>query len=247
MSLLVLSLIPFLLLPYSEANGHKFCPATKCNQEGPNIAFPFRLKTQPSFCGLQEFELSCLNNKTLLHLPSSGNYYVEEIDYVFESIKIMNVHETPCSLQSLLLPNLTNSNSSFTSRYDSENYTIVNCTERIGSWSGPTECISDDKYFVYAVYAYESMDSLPSTCRVYQTVNIPYYYYGKLLDYEDPMVTALTTRTVIIDWEAPDELSDSTSSSSCSTSFFKHRTKSPFSFFKNCEFLILQFHAGERK
>lgn len=144
--------------------------------KGPNIRFPFRLKTQPISCGLEGFELSCLNNKTVLYLPSSGDYYVQEISYLHSRISVMDVHETTCPLKNILSFNLTNSKFSFIYSY---NYTIVNCNEKY-PWTGtnfykpigPIDCISSEKFFVYAMSAHESMDMLPSSCRISQTVEI---------------------------------------------------------------------------
>ncbi|RVW16969.1 hypothetical protein CK203_070738 [Vitis vinifera] len=50
----------------------ELCQETRCSTRGgPRIRFPFRLNTQPDFCGLEGFVVSCLNNRTLLHLPFS--------------------------------------------------------------------------------------------------------------------------------------------------------------------------------
>ncbi|KAJ0038904.1 hypothetical protein Pint_22150 [Pistacia integerrima] len=118
-----MSLVPFifffLLFPYSGAkntsvmnsdeNIYEFCPPTKCSKNGPKIRFPFRLKTQSISCGLEGFEMSCSNDKTMLHLPFSSGYYVEDISYLDRSITIMDMHDTTRQIKSLLSLNLTNS------------------------------------------------------------------------------------------------------------------------------------------
>ncbi|KAJ0038902.1 hypothetical protein Pint_22152 [Pistacia integerrima] len=126
---LVPSIVLFLLSPYSGAeNNDEYCPPTRCSPDGPEVRYPFRLKTQHPFCGHEGFELSCSNNKTLLHLPSSSDYYVQGIYYSGGRITITDVQETACALQSILVPNLINS------RFyvpPLDECTIFNCTERI--------------------------------------------------------------------------------------------------------------------
>ncbi|XP_044488789.1 rust resistance kinase Lr10-like [Mangifera indica] len=178
---LVLSMILFLLPPYSGAeNGDEFCPPKTCSPDGPEIRYPFRLKTQPLFCGDEGFELSCLNDKTLLHLPFSGDYYVQKIVYYIGLITIVDVEETACTIQSLLAPNLRNS------RFHVSNlnleHTIFNCTNRINTSShydavGPISCLSYDRNFVYVMPSYKYSDKiLPLNCRKYKTVESSRYF-----------------------------------------------------------------------
>ncbi|KAJ0038133.1 hypothetical protein Pint_22145 [Pistacia integerrima] len=170
---LVLSIVFFLLSPYSGAeNGDEFCPPTRCSPNGPEVRYPFRLKTQHPFCGHEGFELSCSNNKTLLHLPSSSDYYVQEISYVYSQITIMDVQETACTLQSLLVTNLKNSR--FYVPFSGE-YIIFNCTEKFQVSSddvvGPINCLSYDRNFVYLISSFSySEENLPSNCIMYRTV-----------------------------------------------------------------------------
>ncbi|XP_059655456.1 rust resistance kinase Lr10-like isoform X2 [Cornus florida] len=69
------SIIVFLLSVYAgtrtlgentEESFFKLCPPTRCSKRGPTIKYPFRLNTQPAFCGLEGFELSCSDNSGLL-------------------------------------------------------------------------------------------------------------------------------------------------------------------------------------
>ncbi|KAK2635287.1 hypothetical protein Ddye_030079 [Dipteronia dyeriana] len=230
MSHVLLIAILFLLLPYTEAkrtsDGNttsEFCPLpTRCAPKGPNIRFPFRLETQPAFCGLEGFELSCFNNNTLLQLPSSTNnsYYVQEISYVDNTVTIMDVNDTTCPLQSLLSLNLTNSKSFLAGSND---IAVVKCTEKINTttretdqsvrprtfdyWSytkqvvGPIDCMSDDKVFVYVVSSMASMDMMPSTCRTSQTASIISFYADQI---QNTVMTILRTRRIVVDWKAPD-------------------------------------------
>ncbi|TXG57286.1 hypothetical protein EZV62_018599 [Acer yangbiense] len=227
MSHVLLITILFLVLPYTEAKStsdgnttSEFCPLpTRCTRKGPYIRFPFRLKTQPAFCGLEGFELSCFNNNTLLQLPSSTNnsYYVQEISYVDSTVTIMDVNDTTCPLQSLLSLNLTNSKFFLSGGND---IAVVKCNEKINTttrdrdqavrpfdyWSytkqvvGPIDCMSDDKVFVYVVSSMASMDMMPSTCRTSQTAPI----MGYANQIQNTVMAILRTRRIVVDWQAPD-------------------------------------------
>lgn len=211
---LVLSIIFFLLLPYSEArnitsgkndqNAYKFCKPIFCSPEGPRIRFPFRLINQPKFCGPEGFELSCSGNKTLLHLPFSGDYYVQKIDYLRNTVTIMDVNETPCSLQSLHSPNF--SESRFFTRLRQKNYTLVNCTERLSPSflfaAGPI-CVSDETNLFYATNHWTPGSRLPSTCSVYGKFSILDVADRTLFD-DDTIVRAFTARSIDIEWNAID-------------------------------------------
>lgn len=63
------------------------CVSSSCGNIN-NITFPFRLKDDPRNCGDPNFELDCLNNRTILHL-NSRNYYVQSIDYERFSIQVV--------------------------------------------------------------------------------------------------------------------------------------------------------------
>ncbi|OAY79430.1 hypothetical protein ACMD2_22638 [Ananas comosus] len=48
------------------------CPASRCAEGGPDIRFPYRLDSSPSFCGAPGMELTCSGNDTVLALPHAG-------------------------------------------------------------------------------------------------------------------------------------------------------------------------------
>lgn len=81
-------------LPVLATDQNYLCPTTSCDNTttGIQIRFPFRLNTQPSYCGLPSpwFELSCRDNMTLLHVqPSPLEVYVVGIDYKGLVLKVM--------------------------------------------------------------------------------------------------------------------------------------------------------------
>ena len=68
-----------------SANDH-YCPPSSCGNI-PNISFPFRLKSDPESCGDPRYELSCENNRTVLHL-FAGKYFVQKINYKNYTIRV---------------------------------------------------------------------------------------------------------------------------------------------------------------
>ncbi|KAK9222108.1 hypothetical protein WN944_010540 [Citrus x changshan-huyou] len=206
MSLVMSLIILFLFLPYTctlakasaednKTDKYEFCQPTNCSNRSPSIRYPFRLKTQPTSCGLEGFELSCLSDKTILHLPSSGDYYVHEISYLDSSITITDVNETACPFQRLFSFHLTNSKffglstSSYALLKEKKtlSYALCNCTEKAPpKWTsyeaiGPINCFSNEKNLVYAIDSESSMEDMLPSCRKSRTENLVagYCYDGE--------------------------------------------------------------------
>jgi hypothetical protein len=82
------------------AKGQSQYNASSCGNI-PNISFPFRLKGAPGEygCGDCCLELACENNRTTL-LADSGKYYVQEIDYVNQTIRLIDtsLDRNTCSI-----------------------------------------------------------------------------------------------------------------------------------------------------
>ncbi|KAM1049009.1 hypothetical protein ACFX2C_028157 [Malus domestica] len=55
-----------------------------------NISHPFRLNDDPKYCGNRWYTLYCESNITVLHLPSSGKYYVQAINYINKTIRLLD-------------------------------------------------------------------------------------------------------------------------------------------------------------
>ncbi|KAI3792619.1 hypothetical protein L2E82_06504 [Cichorium intybus] len=72
----------FVLKPIASA--HHDCLPASCSSREPEVRFPFRLLgRQPARCGFPGFDLSCdEQNQTILRLPSSLSYVVNQISYV---------------------------------------------------------------------------------------------------------------------------------------------------------------------
>ncbi|XP_044493699.1 rust resistance kinase Lr10-like [Mangifera indica] len=208
---LVSFIIVSLLLPYSsiakntsvvnnDQNPYQFCQPTKCSENGPEIRFPFRLKTQPVSCGLEGFEMSCSNGKTMLHLPFSSGYFVEYISYWNGSIVIKAMNDTTCPIQSLVSLNLTSSKFSFLYSKFSMSTALLICEMNIRwdySFVGPFDCKSDGGNFVYALTAFSDAEmayQTPAVCHSYKSVNISSYFWYLYNQ----------TEKIFIEWEVLD-------------------------------------------
>ncbi|XP_017980418.1 PREDICTED: LEAF RUST 10 DISEASE-RESISTANCE LOCUS RECEPTOR-LIKE PROTEIN KINASE-like 2.5 [Theobroma cacao] len=106
---------------------YKHCGSSFCGNV--NITYPFRLKTQPRSCGHDSYELVCENNRTIFPMKN-GNFYVQDISYSDETIKLLDVSlgNDNCSIPHSSYPSyppFSEDNSEFSVMY------LVNCTMRI--------------------------------------------------------------------------------------------------------------------
>ncbi|XP_030520353.2 uncharacterized protein LOC115733882 [Rhodamnia argentea] len=126
--------------------------ATENNQctsscgEVTNISFPFRLKSDPKICGDSKYELSCLNNRTVLSLYL-GEYYVRHIDQTNYTIGVADVGMRKGDCSSLPRLSLSCGNFSYQDPYSACDYdssmfygrepsktvSIVKCTKAVDS------------------------------------------------------------------------------------------------------------------
>ncbi|KAM1049007.1 hypothetical protein ACFX2C_028155 [Malus domestica] len=74
-----------------------------------NISHPFRLNDDPKHCGNVMYTLSCESNVTVLDLPSSGKYHVQEINYNNKTIRLLDpgLDNNNCSSMSQNIPPTT--------------------------------------------------------------------------------------------------------------------------------------------
>ncbi|XP_043696118.1 rust resistance kinase Lr10-like [Telopea speciosissima] len=108
----------------------------RCSDSGPDIRFPFWIKgRQPQHCGYSGFAVSCTaTNETLLELPFSGSFFVNNINYVSQTVGLYDPHG--CLPQRLLQLNLSASpflnfpqDSQQAYEYiDQESVTFFNCS-----------------------------------------------------------------------------------------------------------------------
>ena len=169
----------------TNTNNQTYCPPSSCGKIR-NIKHPFRLMNDPTGCGDPKYELSCENNITALTL-FSGKYYVQEINYIDYTIRLVDpgIQEGDCS--SLPRYFLSSSNLTFGGGYDyyEANEADPYQTGGFGYWhivylkcSKPVNddpeyvdtapCInSDSKSYLYAFVGYDfSVGRLKDYCQV---------------------------------------------------------------------------------
>lgn len=170
---LYLLLLCFLCF-FNPATTSELCFDSTCNDNFQTIRFPFRIKNQqPKSCGYPGFDLSCHSTgQPLLHLPSSGDFTVQYIDYQSQEIWVNDPnHCLPRKILSLSL-----SGSPFVAEI-SEEFTFFNC-----SWNDqipyefnliPIPCLSGLSYAVFASSFPIVNEILSASCGVMKTVSVP--------------------------------------------------------------------------
>ncbi|XP_020089046.1 rust resistance kinase Lr10-like [Ananas comosus] len=158
-----------------DADGDFFkkCPASRCAEGGPEIRYPYRLDSSPSFCGAPGMELTCSGNDTVVALPHAGSFNVTTIDYLNAEITV----KLGCSCLTCLTRNLISveslnlTTSIYQPLLDGSDISLLGCPTK---WTpdddydaaGPISCLSTASQFVYVLSAYGYAVSLPSDCRV---------------------------------------------------------------------------------
>ncbi|KAK7859685.1 putative ring-h2 finger protein atl21a [Quercus suber] len=156
------------------------CSSSSCGNL-LNISYPFRLKGAPHQCGCDGFELDCENNRTSL-LVDSVKLYVQEIDYVNHTIRLMDasLHKNTCSIPHLI-PNIYHYHYYYYYYYDYyyDYFNIMyllNCTLQLNStlYVDVSHCIgnsySAQTHFFYAYFGYLTAFDLPKSCSIEGTV-----------------------------------------------------------------------------
>ena len=143
-----------------------------------NISYPFRLKGAPHQCGCGDLELDCENNRTSL-LVDSVKFYVQEIDYVNQTIRLMDasLHKNTCSIPRLW-PNIYYHYYFLPSPnyYFERNYMyLLNCTSPLNStlYVEFSPCIGNSysvQTYFYAYCGYLTALDLPQSCSIEGTI-----------------------------------------------------------------------------
>lgn len=187
----------FIILPLIHASQHD-CKYSWCNNI--LIRFPFQLEGgigdqhQHPYCGYPGFKLTCTNdNKTVLTLPHTGDFFVRKINYLRQKIEIYDPHH--CLPNRLLSLNL--SDSPFFVKF-LRNYTFLRCSTRnIGSQFIPIHCLSNSTHFVLAIPSLNLTKSLPESCYVFRNVSLPVTRYDNF--FEDEL-----SEDIQLTWYSPD-------------------------------------------
>ncbi|KZV57678.1 hypothetical protein F511_03138 [Dorcoceras hygrometricum] len=141
--------LSFAFLLFLESHARNDCSAFICGNNQFEVRFPFRLVgQQPQNCGYPGFDLSCGSQgaKAVMTLPYSGDFWVRDVDYLMQEIKLYD--PDGCLPRRLLSLNL--SSSPFTSGY-SKNYTILSCPPEFARYRFTVvDCLSTDNSLVLA-------------------------------------------------------------------------------------------------
>ncbi|TYI39832.1 hypothetical protein ES332_A02G121900v1 [Gossypium tomentosum] len=155
------------------------------------IRFPFRLSNQPDRCGYPRFNLTCKNQtKTILTLPFSGEFIVENIDYLYQSIWI---NDPDYCIPRRFFKGLNLSGTPFEAQ-DLESYVFLNCSNGAIPKQLPQvsyiSCLSGETFSVIAFPAnrLDEYRSLSWTCMNIGKVLVPAWdpNYGMRLRLKEP-------------------------------------------------------------
>jgi hypothetical protein len=151
-----------------------------------NISYPFRLTSDPKNCGNQRYNLLCENNQTLLLHLYHGIYYVRQINYTDNTIRVvdpgigLNANEYYSFIPRYSLDE-TNFNSGDPYRTSGTFSTIfVECEKPVNSYYhlNISACIKDGVYpnskrYTYALFGYRA-EELGDLCQVKQIYFMSY-------------------------------------------------------------------------
>ncbi|XVE64374.1 hypothetical protein DITRI_Ditri07aG0095900 [Diplodiscus trichospermus] len=148
------------------------CIKAACHRNEPVIRFPFRIEGQQSkSCGYPGFDLTCdhSSNQTFLHLPYSGKFIVQGINYAAQEIWINDPNN--CLPQRILSFNL--SGSPFTGVYY-QDFTFFNCSSDYLNYGlNPVACLSGGNYTIFATSSTRVVTSLSLSCQLVANVAVP--------------------------------------------------------------------------
>jgi hypothetical protein len=162
-----------------------------------NISYPFRLTSDPENCGDRRYDLSCENNQTLVLYLYHGRYYVKQINYADQSIRVvdpgigLNTNEYSFNIPRYLLDVKNFSDGDpyqISGSYQKFTLTpavyFVKCEKPVNSeyHLNISACIEDGVYssskrYKYALFQGESAVELGDLCQVEQISLTSYLYY----------------------------------------------------------------------
>lgn len=140
------------------------------------VRFPFQLKNNQSTsnsCEYPGFDLSCKGQKTILTLPTSGEFIVQNINYMYQ---ILSINDPYYCLPKRFLEHQTSlvDNSPFSNLNlgSPTNYTFLNCSPSYRKELPTLNCLSGEGYKVIAVPT-PFPTLLLQNCSVVSTALIP--------------------------------------------------------------------------
>ena len=159
------------------------CKSITCSPSGPSIDYPFHIKDlQPHSCGAPGFDVYCdsESGKSLLELPSAGNFSIDYIDYAFRGISLSDPDD--CLPQKLMFLDLDKI-SPFVRGGEYTDFELCNCSGAFDEYAlhDQIRCLSKTDYTVISVGAYSTTSVSSSKCTFMGTVSAP----DSVLDYTE--------------------------------------------------------------
>jgi len=165
----------------AEDSHDHHCSPSSCGSIR-NISYPFRLTSDPENCGDERYNLSCENNQTLVLYLYHGRYYVRQINYTDNTIRVVvagiglnaNEYYSFIPRYSLEYNNFNSGDPYQTS--DTLSTIFVECEKPVNSryHLNISACIEDGVYpnskrYTYALFGYErAAVELGDLCQVEQ-------------------------------------------------------------------------------
>ncbi|KAI3903916.1 hypothetical protein MKW92_047359 [Papaver armeniacum] len=149
-----------------------------CGAGEPQIRFPFALDgRQSKACGDSGFDLSCnSSNKTVMQLPYSGQFFVQDINYTSREMKIYDPDNClPRRLLNLRLPQSV----PYKLGGLNQDYTFLNCSSssvdltNISSLYSPIGCMSSSTHTILVTDVSNLNVPFNSSCKLIVTVSAP--------------------------------------------------------------------------
>jgi hypothetical protein len=182
----------------AEDSHDNHCSPSSCGSIH-NISYPFRLTSDPKNCGDQRYNLSCENNQTLVLHLYDGRYYVQQINYNNNTIRVVDpgIGLNPNESYSFI-PHYSIDETNFSSgdpyeiSYSSNTMILVKCEKPLnisGYHLNISACIEDgaysnSKWYTYALFEYYRALAveLGDLCQVEQIslISRSYPYYDDL-------------------------------------------------------------------
>uniref|UniRef100_A0A565B4Q3 RING-type E3 ubiquitin transferase n=1 Tax=Arabis nemorensis TaxID=586526 RepID=A0A565B4Q3_9BRAS len=188
--LLLFSLFNFPLLHASNPRKcSSYYDSLRCGRFEDPIRFPF--------CGHTGFNLHCTDlNKTVLELPMSGIFLVDEIKYAKQQILINDPRK--CLVKRLLTFNI--SGTPFSHRLNVD-YTFLTCPKEVvmPSWYPPIPCLSNSTFSFFATSNLALANSMLPSYQVVKRVDVP----ASWLFQESIFSSSINYASLLLEWDSP--------------------------------------------
>lgn len=188
------------ILPLRHASNPQKCSSSysdsyhTCGQFGVSIRFPF--------CGHAGFNIHCNNlNKTVLELPMSGTFLVENINYKKQQIYLSDPDN--CLVKRLLT--LNTSGTPFSYGF-SVYYTFLTCPNEVvmPSWYPSIRCLSNSTSSFFATSNMSLANSMLPSCQIVKRLAAPVsVVFEDVLKKEKGFSDMINYLNLLLEWSSP--------------------------------------------